>query len=402
MTTPAPATDAARLASVDAMRGFALFGILVVNIAAFASPYYGLGVGDPTYASTLDRAVAFAVSALFETKFYLLFSFLFGYSFTLQMRSAEKAGEPLVPRFLRRQAGLWAIGLAHAVLLFHGDILTTYAVLGVALLLVRNWSDRSALWTAALLILATAAFWAVAGLLQSMEPEASSASLASAVAATALDAYRGTPLSVIGQHLRELEGIWVITALLQAPCALAMFLIGLVAGRHQVFARFDDYRSLFRRLAVIGLLVGVPGAVYYGVTSVYAGDPSWQASGLVVDILTAPFLSAAYLALAAFVFHGRAGAGAVAVLAPAGRMALSNYVLQSLLCALLFHAYGLRLIGSVPPLGAVALTLLIFGAQLLLSRWWMNRHVYGPLEWLLRALTLWSVPRWRKSAPVPG
>ncbi|WP_245439765.1 hypothetical protein [Aminobacter sp. MSH1] len=119
-----------RITNVDALRGFALFGILVVNITAFSSPYYGLGVADPAFAAPLDQAVRFIVAFLFETKFYLLFSFLFGYSFTLQMASAERAGEAFVPRLLRRQAGLWVIGLAHAVLLFHGDILTTYAVLG--------------------------------------------------------------------------------------------------------------------------------------------------------------------------------------------------------------------------------------------------------------------------------
>ena len=132
-----------RIADVDALRGFALLGILQVNIMAFASVFYGLPTGEPEQSFGFNDLVHVFISTIFEMKFYLLFSFLFGYSVTLQMQSAVRAGEAFVPRFLRRQAGLWVIGLLHAVLLFHGDILSTYAILGVVLLLGRNSADRT-------------------------------------------------------------------------------------------------------------------------------------------------------------------------------------------------------------------------------------------------------------------
>lgn len=91
------ATQNDRLAVVDALRGFALLGILMVNIGAFSSTFYGLEIPDPKFVAPFDRAVQFAISALFETKFYLLFSFLFGYSFTLQMSSSERTGRPFAP-----------------------------------------------------------------------------------------------------------------------------------------------------------------------------------------------------------------------------------------------------------------------------------------------------------------
>lgn len=131
------ATQNDRLAVVDALRGFALLGILMVNIGAFSSTFYGLEIPDPKFVAPFDRAVQFAISALFETKFYLLFSFLFGYSFTLQMSSSERTGRPFAPQILRRLATLWVIGLIHAALLYHGDILTTYALLGLVLLAAR-------------------------------------------------------------------------------------------------------------------------------------------------------------------------------------------------------------------------------------------------------------------------
>ena len=104
MSAVPAAAGPARLQQVDALRGFALFGILVVNIGVFASPYYGSGVVDPAFGRPLDLAASWVFGLLFETKFYLLFSFLFGYSFTLQMAAAERGQAAFLPRFLRRLA----------------------------------------------------------------------------------------------------------------------------------------------------------------------------------------------------------------------------------------------------------------------------------------------------------
>ncbi|WP_425331188.1 DUF418 domain-containing protein, partial [Bordetella pertussis] len=148
-------TAAQRLAHLDALRGFALFGILVVNIGVFASVYYGTGLPDPAFSRPLDQWVNVLVAVLFESKFYLLFSFLFGYSFTLQIDAAQRAGAAFAPRFLRRLAGLAVLGLAHAVLLYHGDILLTYAVLGALLLALRRTAPERALrWACWLALLA--------------------------------------------------------------------------------------------------------------------------------------------------------------------------------------------------------------------------------------------------------
>ena len=395
-----PATPLARIADVDALRGCALFGILVVNIGAFATPWFGLGQGDPAFHGGMDRATHFLVALLFETKFYLLFSFLFGYSFTLQLQAAARAGAPFAPRMLRRQAGLWLIGALHAVLLFHGDILTTYAVLGIVLLALHRCDERTALALAASLVIGCAAFWAVLAWLQSLQPADAAAQHAMAMtrqAAAALAAYRGTPASVVAQHLRELGEIWIVLLLVQAPCALAMFLCGLTAGKREMLLHASDYQPLRRRLLWAGALAGLPGAAAYAWTSVYGGSQAWQVAGLAMGLASAPLLAGAYLALALAAFERLRDGRLFSLLADTGRMALSNYLLQSAICAGLFLAYGARLMGSVSPLGALALAAAIFGLQLPLSRWWLRRHAYGPVEWLLRAVTIAAWPRWRRS-----
>jgi len=391
----------ARIADVDALRGCALFGILVVNIGAFATPWFGLGLTDPAFHGNVDRATHFLVALLFETKFYLLFSFLFGYSFTLQMQAAARAGAPFVPRMLRRQAGLWLIGALHAVFLFHGDILTTYAVLGIVLLALHRCGERPALTLALILIAVCVAFWAGMAWLQSLQPAGDAAQQAVAMAqkaATALAAYRATPAAVIAQHLRELSEIWIVLLLVQAPCALAMFLCGLAAGKREMLLHASDYLPLRRRLLWAGALAGLPGAAFYAWTSVYGDNQAWQVAGLAVGLASAPLLAGAYLALALALFERLRRGTLFAQLADTGRMALSNYLLQSAVCAWLFLAYGARLMGSVSPLGALALAAIIFSLQLPLSRWWLRHHAYGPVEWLLRALTIAAWPHWRRAA----
>lgn len=387
-----------RLPEVDALRGLALFGILVVNITAFASAYYGRGMTDPAFTGPAGRLVEGLISFVFETKCYLLFSFLFGYSFTLQMRSAERAGQALVLRIARRQIGLWLIGLAHAALLFHGDILTTYAVLGCFLLMLRHWSDQSALRLAAGLVVVTATVWAGLGGLQLLAGEVVDPLAVHAEAAAALAAYGGTPGTVIGGHLQELSGMWILLALVQAPTALAMFLCGLVAGRRRLFERDEEARPLYRRLLRLALLIGLPGSAIYTYTSMQQPGTGWEVLGLAVSILTGPFLAGGYVAGAMLLFNIATGACLVVVLAPAGRMALSNYLGQSLACSLIFTAYGFGLVGQIAPLGVMGIAIGLYLCQLAVSAWWLRRHAYGPLEWLLRALTIAAWPRWRTAA----
>jgi len=382
----------ARLIQVDTLRSFALLGILAVNIMIFASPYYASEFVDPNFHSTSDILARFTARLLFDSKFYLLFSFLFGYSFTLLMSSSERAGEPFMPKMIRRLASLWIIGTIHAVLLFFGDILTTYAVMGLILLALRHQPDKRLARFAAGLVIAVALLLAAPGLLLVVTGESTDPIVAMAAARETLEAYRGTPLTVVMQNLEELKLAWIVLGLFQAPSALAMFLIGLIAGRRQLLAETDNHRQMLRRMLWLGLMVGLPGAAIYASSEIFKAGAGWELLGLSVSLLTAPFLSGAYAAGLILWFQTPSGGRMAHILAPAGRMALSNYLLQSLICAFIFYAYGLRLMGTVGPVAAIALALAIYALQLALSHWWMRRFAFGPVEYLLRAVTHWRRP----------
>ncbi|WP_327675169.1 DUF418 domain-containing protein [Kitasatospora sp. NBC_00458] len=397
----------ARLADVDALRGFALFGILTVNITYLASAYHGTGVDEPGFGSPLDTGVRLLVALLFEAKFFLLFSFLFGYSFTLQLDSAERHGARFTPRFLRRLAGLFALGVLHAVVLFPGDILTTYAVLGLVLLALRRIRPATAVRTAVVLFTVTSAAYGLLALaLRGADGGDRAAAAAAADAQRATEALRGGLGPVIGAHLDQLPDVVFLLAFFQAPAALAAFLLGLAAGRHRALADLGRHDRTLRRIQAWGFPVGLLGAAVYTYSALRHPGASAQVFALGVDVVTAPLLAAAYAATVLRTARGRFGRRMVAVLAPAGRMTLTNYLTQSLVCVLVFTGVGAGLVGRVPPPGVALIGVVLFAAQAVFCRRWLARHPYGPVEWLLRAATTLTRPRWRGAADgapgVPG
>jgi uncharacterized protein len=391
--------DLGRLAHVDALRGFALFGILIVNIGVFSSPFYGAGMADPAYSRPVDLAVRWLIAWLFETKFYLLFSFLFGYSFTLQMSAAERSQAAFAPRFLRRLAGLALLGLAHAVLFYQGDILLTYALLGLGLLLCRRMDPKRALRAALWLIVLAASVWAILGFLSFLDPvPAGYQALYKAEALASIEAYRGTISTTIAQHIKELtESVWFMVLFVQGPFAFAMFLVGYALGRRNALADPWQQPRALGLLCALGLLPGLAGSALYATSSLPFTGAAWELPGLAADLLTAPLLSMSYAAAFLLALRTRVFGAVGAWLAPAGRMALTNYLMQSVVCAFLFTGWGLRLFASVSPLAATGIAVAIFAVQLPLSAWWMRHHVYGPVEWFLRALTIGAVPPWRRA-----
>lgn len=241
-TRISPVAKAERVGVLDVLRGFALLGILMVNMASFRGPVFGEAA---VAAGGLDRAATFLVAFAFEQKFYVLFSFLFGYGLSVQMFRAAAKGTPFVPRYLRRLLGLFLIGVSHAVLLYTGDILVTYALLGVILLLLRNARDRTLIVVAAALVTLTALMFVAGGILLGAQEGAGFGAGSGIETERSVEAYRGTPAEVVAERVREYPGALGFALLGQGPTALAMFLVGLWAGRRRLFERVEENLPLF-------------------------------------------------------------------------------------------------------------------------------------------------------------
>ena len=241
--TAAPVPQAERIQTLDIVRGFALFGILTVNMYLFSHPFQNYLL-PPVELPWYDRAVQLLILALSEGKFYPLFSLLFGLGFAIQLERVRQRGGPLVPLHLRRLAILLVIGLLHATLIWIGDILTLYALLGMLLLLfMRVTRPRTLLvWAIGFWVVLQLATFALTGLIEwgrSIPEVATSidASFAQQEALfrsereQALAAYgSGTFGEVTNQRIRDLATI-SLGALAMAPMVMAMFLIGTYIGR---------------------------------------------------------------------------------------------------------------------------------------------------------------------------
>ncbi|MEV0197890.1 DUF418 domain-containing protein [Nonomuraea sp. NPDC050691] len=374
---------AGRVHEVDAVRGFALAGILVANIGFLAYP------GDATTGAMPipDGPVASVIVALVLTKFYVIFSFLFGYSFTLQMRAAERSGASVRARTLRRCLGLFVIGVAHGFLLWFGDILTLYAVLGVVLLALRGLRPRTAVITGAAIIgTLTLAMLALA-VLSAIDPPGVPAEASDpAEAARVLALATGGPLDFLRMQAALYPPLALMIWAFQGPTALAMFLFGLAAGKTRLLEGLGSRTRLLRRVQWAGFGAGLPGGVVYAWSTSRGGVA--EVAGLAVNTLTSLLLAAAYVATLVRVIGRFPAVGRA--LAPAGRTAASNYLGQSLLVALVFTGYGLALGGRLAPIAVMGVAVAIYAVLLALSAWWLRSHRYGPVEYGLRRLTHWS------------
>ena len=404
-----PIAPSQRIDLLDVLRGFALGGIVVVNYQAIS----GLIFMSPEDLSSLgltaaDRTVQFLVHVLLEQKFYSLFSLLFGIGFSILMGRAAERGSAFAPFFHRRLTVLLGIGFVHAILIWPGDILILYAVLGFALLLFRDSSDRSVLgWGVGLLlspIVVYSGFLAVG----MPDPMAMAAERGGpSLLARALAAFReGSYPEVVAANALLYAGTWIRYLLsIRIPRVFGMFLIGVWLDRRGVFRDPEANRALLVRAVVWGVAIGLPAN--FAVAFLGEDQLALPASGpgllqTTLSSIGVPALALAYAAALGLAMGRMARRSRWTLLAPTGRMALTNYLLQSVGGVGIFYGLGAGLFGRVRPVAVWGIAVAVFAVQVALSRIWMARFAYGPAEWIWRRLTYRGPVPLRRTAAGPA
>ncbi len=386
-----PAGRRERLVAIDAMRGVALLGILLINVQYFQGPEPWLE-GPAAAWRGLDRVLFLLAGWLVEGKFVSMFAFLFGVGMALQLRRAADGGAAPVRLLVRRLLVLGGFGLLHATLVWYGDILATYAVTGLLLLLFRKRSVAALrAWGAGLLgtacgvlVLFAVVTLAANGLDTAAAPPAPGAN---ALAESGVAAYTsGDYGQMLRQRLRELA-VAAASFPFNLPWILGLMLLGLATGRSGLLADLEGHAPLLRRLTAAGLGIGLPVALLAALGQ--TADPGQTTgagfAGQTLLLAGAPVLAMGYLALGALVFDRTADAPLTRRLAATGRMAFTNYLLQSVLGTAVYYGFGLYGRGSLS--AAFAFWAVLSALQLLWSPWWLARHEHGPMEWLWRRLT---------------
>jgi uncharacterized protein len=395
--TPTPAQE--RCEFLDVLRGFALAGIVLANMVSYSLHLYlpvEAKAGLP--AATWDGIVEFFELALIESKFYTIFSVLFGVGFSILLARANAKGLAFHRFFLRRMAFLFLIGLAHAVLLWHNDILQAYAVCG-ALLLPFATADNRTILLASVASLTAPAVVSALGILPADTLTGPRDLLLTGFGFTAADSVRiwahGALRDIVRLNIASWFGQldYVVTSGMIFRIS-GCFLLGLAIGRSGIHSRLASYSTIIERIALFGLCLGIPLNVIYARTF---ESESWIYTA--VSTLGVMPLSAGYVSLLALIWmqNGRA---LTDIFGPVGRTALTNYVAQSLICALVFRGVGLGLGGQVGPTLYMPIGFTVYVAQVVISRAWLTRFQFGPLEWVWRMLTYGRRVRLLKSPPL--
>ena len=396
-----------RIAVVDVLRAFALFGIIITHSS---TGFLAARPPAPDFMTftPLDEFVALANRMLAFGKFFTIFSFLFGLSFALQMHSAESKGRAFVGRFCWRLLVLALIALVHNAF-FSGDILIIYAILGFFLIPFRNVSTKWLVVTGVVLVLNLPVLVYNAMQINAPPPSAEQQAAAAADQPAIMQGVRahydakqsGSVADVVRANLGDgFIGKWqfqLFTGRLWVTFGL--FLLGVAAGRLEIFRDSASNRSAFRRV------IWVAGSVALATTIFALVRPMTFQVRTLPDLLSSFSFTIQQLSLSAFyvalvtLLCWRKPAGWLSKLAPAGKMGLTVYLTQTAFGVLLFYGVGLGMLGHMGVAAAAGWAIAFYAVQLVFARWWMSRFSMGPVEWLWRSLTYLSFQTPRVSLP---
>ena len=385
-----------RIEILDVLRGLAVCGILIGNMQWFS----GYGMMPPSVARQspfADQLTHFLVHFFVEGKFYSIFSFLFGFGFALQIARAEERGDLKASLFKRRLVWLLVIGLLHAYLLWSGDILSIYALMGFLLILFRKKPNGALLkWAFVLLVIPILTYILLYILFVAFVPPEAVAKLDAAQIDFWKESVRKVPQSsylqiITGYNLKMIAGRYASLVLeMRLPKILAMFLLGFYAYRRGFFQNLSSHQSFIRRVLIYGLILGLAGnvafAAFAGAEAVLPPSPAGIV-GVISYAFGIPALALGLIALVVTLWQKAAWRRLLVFLAPVGRMALTNYLLQTVICVLIFYGYGFGQFGRFGATTATLIALAIFLFQILISALWLKYFSYGPMEWIWRQLT---------------
>lgn len=400
----APVTGAERIDSLDVLRGFALLGILVMNIQSFSMP--AAAYMNPTAYGDLAGANLWVwiLSHLFaDQKFMTIFSALFGAGIVLMSRRAEARGGKAAGLHYRRTFWLMVLGLAHAYLLWAGDILFLYSVCALWVFWLRRRSPTTLFVVGAIVLLVSPALYLLAGYSvpywspEAIEQFAIGWRPSPEHIVMTLANYRGGFAEQMGSRVPDaiamhtgalvFWGFWRASGLMLL--GMGLFKLG--------FFSAELSRRVYRRCAVLGMIIGLP-IVAFGAYRNFAEQ--WELSrfflGALYNYFGSLLVSLAYAAGVMLVCQRAIRDRVTGALAAVGRMALTNYLLQTILATLVFYGHGLGYFGSVERVGQVAVVVLIWALQVPFSVWWLRRFRFGPFEWLWRTLAYMRVQPLRR------
>jgi uncharacterized protein len=409
-STNGPLLNNDRADILDILRGFALLGILLANSAVFS--FYVMQnpeVKSGFSTAAVDKWLAWVHFAFIDGKFYSLFSLLFGIGFSIIFFRNKNAGRNGLTIFYRRLFILLLFGIVHCLLIWDGDILMFYAIVGMVLPLFTNVSDRALLITATCLLISPLIF----DLLKVVSDGKLNVSKPFLDAAIARDKVIGLSEENAGnwllvnkdyKHILDWNssGIWFGWFLRmdsnRPVKVLAMFLLGLYIGRHQIFMQLHQFKPLLKKVQWFGWGLGIPAGILHAYFEL--DEKRLPAlAGLWDTLFYALNVAPLALGYAATIALWHVNGKMKPLLNPlrhVGRMALTNYFMQSIMAITIYYGIGMGLGAKFGPALFMPVAIGVFILQVIYSKIWMTYFNYGPLEWIWRMLTYGKTLKIRK------
>ena len=405
-----PIAEKERIVSIDVLRGFALLGILPMNIQYFSM--ISAAYSNPTAYGDLRAAnylVWLVCHVLADEKFMTIFSMLFGAGIVLMTSHVEAAGKRPAPLHYRRMAWLILFGLLHGFLLWSGDILFSYGSCGLVAYLFRKMQPRR-------LLVAGLSIMSVASISLTAYGKASAHWSPTQLEQAREDLWMPTSEGV-AQELAGYRGSWTqqmkfrVSDSLQADTSFFVFftfwrvcglmLIGMGLFKLGIFGARRAL-SLYWRMIAVAVFVGIP-VILYGTYRDFAGGWDFRYSffyGAQLNYWASVLVSLGWVGAVMLACRSAALAHLTRRLAAVGRMAFSNYIMHTVICTTLFYGHGFGLFGKVERVWQFSIVLVIWACQLIVSPIWLRYFWFGPLEWLWRSLTYWQREPFRRDAAV--
>ncbi len=401
-----PLDEKRRIVDIDIVRGFALFGVLLVNVVYFNTTFSATLVGKVSLLnplgldSGLDQVMAVLISFLAEGKFYTIFSFLFGLGFYIFISRAEDKGLSSRPLFKRRMFLLLIFGMLNLILVWWGDILHVYALGGFILLIFKdkpvNVLKRWVLIFLAFATILSLLIFSSSPLLIQQLGEDIYYMISSDLLKTSFEVFKhGSYLEIIGFRLGNEIPYLLVYLIFIIPKTVAMFLIGIIAGRLKIFEDIEGNYNLIRKVwKVTGIIGG-----FSLIAILISGYPFISVSEIIQNSLVYTFffeigtvvISLFYITTLLKLLRTKLVAKLLYPLQYVGRMALTNYLMQCIICSLVFYGHGLGHVGEISVVGGIIFTIFLFILQTLYSYLWFKRFKFGPFEWIWRKHTYGKV-----------
>jgi len=371
-----------RIDAIDALRGLALFGVLLMNLETLFRVSLFRDFLPHGAESQVDHAISTALSIFVNLKAFAVFSLLFGIGLAIQHQRLQHDAARLMLLF-RRLIVLLAFGLIHLYLIWNGDILTEYAIAGLLALPFLYLPTRVVAVACAVLL----GVYLAMPLLPQVVSLPDFGWMVKHVQLAEQVYGSGTFQEILRFRIQEVPAI-VPLLVMVFPRTLGLFLVGMLFSRIGLVQKANERGLRLCALAAVGIGSGLAASV-----RPFIGPASYGQSEDIIERFATIALGVGYSSLVFALANMSAFGRMLAVIAPLGRMALTNYIAQSLLLGLIFYGYGFGLFGKISVTMGLVIAASIYVTQLFVSRWWLERYRFGPLEWLWRALMYANRPQ---------